>query len=189
MNKKVVVITLFLTTLFAVGGVILHTHGEGSRISIGGFSYMNFDEGWSLSVDADATESGANAYASPRILDSDSIIEAATEDGTPINITGYASTYVTIYYGNDGYFGIPDVDAGPILARLIVAVWTEKTVTYTDQGFPITTFTTKRSGVAVAQGRGIYKGGGKYDAKDSGVCGNLGPYSHFSDFAEYRYTP
>ncbi|MDE0088903.1 MAG: hypothetical protein OXU23_24500 [Candidatus Poribacteria bacterium] len=79
MNKKVVVITLFLTTVFAVGGVILQTPVEGDIISVGSFYEAHFDEGWSLSVQATADESGANAYASPGIVNAKSIMQAATE--------------------------------------------------------------------------------------------------------------
>ena len=58
MNKKVVVITLFLTTLFAIGGVILQTHG----LSV---SKDFADEVWTFSASASASASGACASATP----------------------------------------------------------------------------------------------------------------------------
>lgn len=185
MNKKVVVITLLLTTVFAVGGVILHTHGEGDIISIGGFSIMHFDEGWSLSVDADANESGANAYATPGIVNAKSIMEAATETGTPVNVSGFASAYVKIYKGKDPQ---PKYDAGAIYAKLEVTVETYEREITNDDGTTTTVETTVKTRTPSTKGRSKYKGAGAYIAKDSGVCGNFGPYSHFSDSARYRYN-
>ncbi|MYB96776.1 hypothetical protein F4167_18350 [Candidatus Poribacteria bacterium] len=63
MDKKIVGITLILTALFVVGGVVLETHGGGSIT--GDFSMM---EGyWTLSASASAGASGACASASPYI--------------------------------------------------------------------------------------------------------------------------
>lgn len=58
MNKKFVVITLLLTALFAVGGIVLETHSGGFSIS---------EDYWTLSVSASAGASGACASASPYI--------------------------------------------------------------------------------------------------------------------------
>ena len=58
MNKKVVVITLVLTTLFTVSGVILQTHG----LSV---SKDFADEVWTFSASASASASGACASATP----------------------------------------------------------------------------------------------------------------------------
>ena len=185
MNKKVVVITLFLTTVFAVGGVILQTPVEGDIISVGSFYTAHFDEGWSFSVQATADESGANAYASPSIVNSDSIIEAATESGTPVNLSGDADAYATIYKSNKA---VTKHDTGAIYAKLTVTVKRKKTETQNSDGTTTTTFTTEKSGTPDSQGRSKYMGGGMYDAKDSGVCGNFGPVSSFSDSARYRYT-
>ncbi len=185
MNKKVVVITLFLTTVFAVGVVIMQTPVEGDIISIGSFYEAHFDEGWSFSVQATADESGANAYASPGIVNAKSIMEAATESGIPVNLSGDASAYVTIYSGNDAS---PDTDAGAIYAKLTVTVETIERETTNDDGTTTTEETTVKTRTPDTLGRSKYKGGGKYDAKDSGVCGNFGPVSSFSDSARYRYT-
>ena len=185
MNKKVVVITLFLTTVFAVGGVILQTHGQDGNISIGSFSDTNYDEGWSFSVSADATESGANASASPGIVNAASIMEAATESGIPVNLSGEASAYVTIYSGNDAS---PDTDAGAIYAKLTVTVETSEIEITNEDGTITTKETTVKTRTPDTQGRSKYKGGGMYDAKDSGVCGNFGPWSSFTDSTSYRYT-
>ena len=180
MNKKVVVITLLLTTVFAVGGVILQTYSDEGTTSIGNVAEYNYAEGWSFSVSVDATESGANASASPGIVNSKSIIAAATESGIPVNISGDASAYVKIYRGNDAP---PKVDAGAIYAKLTVTVKSK----WVDDPNGTSTLTTVKSGTPDSQGRSKYKGGGKYDAKDSGVCGNFGTWN-FTAFDSYRYT-
>ena len=63
MDKKIVVITLLLTVLFVVGGVVLETHGGGSMIG----NFFMMEDYWTLSVSASAGASGACASASPYI--------------------------------------------------------------------------------------------------------------------------
>lgn len=183
MNKKIVVITLLLTTAFVVGGAIIQTHGETSY-SIGNVSEYNYAQGWHLSIYANANESGANAYVSPGLLNIDSIVEATTESGTPVDKSGYASAYVLIYKGKDPK---PKTDPGKIYAKLEVTVEKEKTEIENDDGTITTIYTTVKSVTPDSKGRSKYKEAGEYIAKDSGVCGNFGNW-HFSAYDRYRFT-
>ncbi|MDE0088902.1 MAG: hypothetical protein OXU23_24495 [Candidatus Poribacteria bacterium] len=102
-----------------------------------------------------------------------------------MNLSGEASAYVIIYRGNDAP---PDTDAGAIYAKLTVTVQTTEREIINDDGTTTTEETTVKTRTPDTQGRSKYKGGGMYDAKDSGVCGDFGPVSSFSDSARYRYT-
>ena len=77
MDKKIVVITLLLTALFAVSGVILKTHGDGAMI--GGFCLTG--DYWTLSVDVIADASGACASASPYIPGWENLTGNVDENG------------------------------------------------------------------------------------------------------------
>lgn len=119
MDKKIVVVTLLLTALFVVGGVVLETHGGGAII--GDFYMMEGD--WTLSCSASAVASGACASASPGI--SSNVSRKQEQD---LDISGSATAtahrdgYWAVYGGMLPWWHGEDSpsDSGDIYARLRV---------------------------------------------------------------------
>lgn len=110
MNKKIVVITLLLTALFAIGGVILKTPAHLDP-DVDGNSYSG--DNWSLSASASAGESGANASASPSVT-----IDESVEARVTCDFSGNASAHAE-RGGNSAFLPFhEDNDSGDIYAKI-----------------------------------------------------------------------
>lgn len=189
MNKKVVVITMVLTTLFAVGGVILHTHGEGGYILgdvyMGGYTTEGKDGAWTLSISTWAGKSGACASVSPGIWDAESHQAVPGGDDVDIEFNGDASTYATLYKANKT---VTDPDSGEIFAKLHHSWEQIQTSTLDENNEVVTRTVWVETRKESTQGRDSNIGGTAYLAKTSGACGNFEGW-HFISSKAYSYNP
>lgn len=211
MDKKIVVVTLLLTALFVVGGVVLETHGGGAII--GDFYMMEGD--WTLSGSASAVASGACASASPGI--SSNVSRKQEQD---LDISGSATAtahrdgYWAVYGGMLPWWHGEDSpsDSGDIYARLKVK-WTEHKKEEKPNSYKITAtiggtvkvinisgnFEFSPSSITntytwhdwytvldETKGRSATVGGNEYVNKSSGACGSFQGWSF--DTGTRRYT-
>ena len=110
MDKKIVGITLLITALFAVGGVILKAPAHLDPV-VDKDSYSG--NNWSLSASASAGESGANASASPSVTIDESVQATVTCDFSG-NATAHAERG-----GNSAFFPHHENDdSGDIYAKI-----------------------------------------------------------------------
>ena len=110
MDKKIVVVTLLLTALFAVGGVILKTPAHIDS-EVDGDNYSG--DNWSLSAGASAGENGANASASPSVT-----IDESVKSTVICDFSGNASAHAE-RGGNSAFFPRhEDEDSGDIYAKI-----------------------------------------------------------------------